>query len=73
MGLTELTVDTFELQESIGKIQLPAANITTPVHDAVEAQLSKFLTAPFIPLNGTDVTLVEFLNAKGAYYISQLC
>jgi len=73
MGLKSLTIDTFELQESLGPISLPAADITNPVHDAVYAQLQKYLTSSFIPLNGTDVTLVQYLNAKGAYYISQLC
>merc|ERR1712072_57295 len=53
MGLKSLTIDAFELTESIAGIDLPAVDITKAVHDALVGVLNGFLEKPFISYNGT--------------------
>merc|ERR1711907_488952 len=72
-GIQGLTIDPFEITESVGPIKLDPVDITNAVHDALMTQLTKYLTDPFISYNGTEITLIQYLNTKGAYYISQLC
>jgi len=72
-GLKSLTVDPFKITESIAGIPLDPVDISSAVHDAISGVLSNYLTTAFISANGTEITLVEYLNDKGAYYVSQLC
>jgi len=73
LGLKSLTIDPFEVTESIVGIDLNPVDISTAVHDQVSAVLNKYLTTAFINYNGSQLTLVQYLNAKGSYYVSQLC
>merc|ERR1711935_743165 len=73
MGLKGLTIDQFEVTESIAGIDLPSEDITDPVHAALVQVLSGYLAKPFISNNGTEETLVQYLNDAGSYYVSQLC
>jgi hypothetical protein len=72
-SLKSLYIDDFELQENIGVISLPAADITDAIHGVLVEQLTKYLTQPVISHNNTEVTLVQYLNDVGAYYVNQLC
>eukprot|EP00939_MAST-03C_sp_MAST-3C-sp1_P001667 g1667.t1 len=73
LSLSDVTIDTFKITESMGGIKLPSYDITNPVRDAVTSVLKHYLNASIIPVNGEDVTLVEFLNAYGKDFLPQIC
>merc|ERR1711907_427494 len=62
-----------QITESIVGIDLNPIDISTAVHNEVESLLNKYLTTSFIDYNGSQLTLVDYLNAKGSYYVSQVC
>ena len=73
VSLGNLHIDDFEITESFGPVKLPSYDVTGPVHDAAVVVLDHYLTDPVLPLNGTDVTLIDFLNYYGKDILPQLC
>eukprot|EP00940_MAST-03C_sp_MAST-3C-sp2_P000530 g530.t1 len=73
VSLGDLNIDDFKITESFGPVSLPSYDVTAPVHAAAQSVLIHYLTDPVLPLNGTDVTLVDFLNHYGKDFLPQIC
>eukprot|EP01124_Arcella_intermedia_P027579 TRINITY_DN5431_c0_g1_i1.p1 TRINITY_DN5431_c0_g1~~TRINITY_DN5431_c0_g1_i1.p1 ORF type:complete len:246 (-),score=35.01 TRINITY_DN5431_c0_g1_i1:70-807(-) len=61
--VTNVTIDKFEITESIGPIKLNVKDITSSLESAFTSQATQYLSKEaFINYNGTKVTLLEFAN-----------